>query len=191
MPNTTGQYGALHRAIQQTGYYPELVLDTVQTAIGEEEITSHVVHHEATFDHDELRRHITVMVLTASRLIVGHVDEHTGDGFADRPMATVSTEIINLARIQAVIVSRLISDPAQYRGNLPDEVVITVSWGFVSRVEMEPARCPDPSCEADHGYSGTITNEDFALRFSQAADGEYAVRQALNFAQQLSAVAAR
>lgn len=191
MPNTTGQYGALHRAIQQTGYYPELVLDTVQTAIGEEEITSHVVHHEATFDHDELRRHITVMVLTASRLIVGHVDEHTGDGFADRPMATVSTEIINLARIQAVIVSRLISDPAQYRGNLPDEVVITVSWGFVSRVEMEPARCPDPSCEADHGYSGTITNEDFALRFSQAADGEYAVRQALSFAQQLSAVAAR
>jgi predicted metalloenzyme YecM len=53
-------------------------------------------------------------------------------------------------------------------------------------LELEPAHCGDESCEADHGYLGTITADDFSLRVSQAADGEDAVRQLLSFGRELS-----
>jgi hypothetical protein len=58
-------------------------------------------------------------------------------------------------------------------------------------VELEPAHCGDESCEADHGYLGTITADDLTLRVSEAADGEDAVRQVLQFAASLSDATAR
>ena len=59
---------------------------------------------------------------------------------------------------------------------MPSEVVLSIAWNVLSRVELEPAHCADENCEADHGYSGTITADDLALRVSEAADGEDAVR---------------
>ena len=53
-------------------------------------------------------------------------------------------------------------------------------------LELEPAHCGDENCEAEHGYLGTITADDFSLRVSQAADGEEAVRQLLGFVRALS-----
>ena len=72
------------------------------------------------------------------------------------------------------------------------EVVLTIGWGAVSRIDLEPAGCSDPECEADHGYTGTASNDDLSLRVSEAADGADVVAQALNFAAALSeATAAR
>ena len=48
--------------------------------------------------------------------------------------------------------------------------------------------CGDPGCDADHGYDGTITGDDIALRISADADGEDVLQQALDFATDLSAV---
>jgi hypothetical protein len=56
----------------------------------------------------------------------------------------------------------------------------------LSHVELEPAHCGDENCEADHGYSGTITADDLTMRVSEAADGEDAVRQVLAFAGALA-----
>ena len=47
----------LTRAIQRAGYYPALVADVVRAALGHEEVVSHLVHQETTFDHDVVRRH--------------------------------------------------------------------------------------------------------------------------------------
>jgi Family of unknown function (DUF5998) len=58
-------------------------------------------------------------------------------------------------------------------------------------VELEPAHCGDESCEADHGYLGTITADDLTLRVSEAADGEDAVRQVLKFSTALNDATAR
>jgi hypothetical protein len=58
-------------------------------------------------------------------------------------------------------------------------------------MELEPAHCGDESCEADHGYLGTITADDLTLRVSEAADGADAVRQVLDFAGALSDATAR
>jgi len=64
--------------------------------------------------------------------------------------------------------------------------MLTIGWNVLSHLEIEPAHCGDESCEADHGYLGTITADDFSLRVSQAADGEDAVRQLLSFGRELS-----
>jgi hypothetical protein len=69
--------------------------------------------------------------------------------------------------------------------------VLTVGWGAVRRVDLEPATCGDPDCVADHGYSGTLAAEDFALRISSSADGPEAVAALLDFARSLSAATVR
>jgi hypothetical protein len=57
----------LRHAIDRTGYYPEVVADGVEAAIAGEQVVSFYVHHEPTFERDEVRRHLSVIVLTPSR----------------------------------------------------------------------------------------------------------------------------
>jgi hypothetical protein len=182
----------LRADIERSGYYPELVSDTLDTALAGEPVRSYVVHHEATFDHDELRRHVTVLALTPSRLIVGHTDEHPADETSTVPYATASTEAVRIERIDSVVVTRVAADAAKHRRGAPvREVVLTIGWGAVSRIDLEPASCGDPNCEADHGYTGTASNDDLALRVSEAADGAEVVAQTLTFAAALSEATAQ
>lgn len=177
----------LRAAIERSGYYPALVAEAVETAVGHEPVVSYVVHQETTFDANEVRRHVTVLVLTATRFIVSHTDEQAADGTAPAPYATTSTESVTLSRISSVVLSRVVANPESYTpGTLPREVVLTIGWGAVSRLDLEPANCADPNCEADHGYTGSSTADDLALRVSEAGDGPDTVRQALAFAQALS-----
>ena len=76
-------------------------------------------------------------------------------------------------------------------GTLGREVTLTVGWGTVSRVDLLPATCGDPQCDADHGYDGTITGDDISLRISADAEGEGSLNQAMSFANALSAVVGR
>ncbi|MBU7600334.1 phosphodiesterase [Streptomyces sp. P38-E01] len=177
----------LRAAIERSGYYPALVAEAVETAVGSEPVVSYVVHQETTFDANEVRRHVTVLVLTATRFIVSHTDEQPADGSSAVPYATTSTESVKLSRISSVVLSRVVANPESYTpGTLPREVVLTIGWGAVSRIELEPAACGDPNCEADHGYSGSSTADDLALRVSEAGDGPHTVQQALDFAQALA-----
>ena len=60
--STTGdrdQAARLRDAIHRTGYYPEVVADGVMRAVAGEDVVSFFVHHEPTFDRDEVRRHLT------------------------------------------------------------------------------------------------------------------------------------
>jgi len=182
----------LAQAVEHAGYYPELVCDTVETALAGEAVESWLVHHEATFDRDELRRHVTVLVLTPSRLVAGHTDDHPADESSTVPYATTSTEAVGLDRIRSVVVSRTLAEPARYNpGDVPLDVVVTVGWGAVSRLDLEPATCGDPNCEADHGYTGTSTTDDLSVRVSAEGDGSDAVVQAIEFARALAAVTTR
>lgn len=182
----------LHEDIERSGYYPALVADSLDTALAGEPVQAYVVHHEATFERDELRRHVTVMALTPTRLIVSHTDEHPADENHPVAHATASTEAVRLERVDSVVVSRVVSEPAQHQPGGPlREVVLTIGWGAVSRIELEPASCGDPNCEADHGYTGTSSNDDVALRVSEAADGSEVVQQVLAFAAALSSATTR
>src|SRR5215468_6656141 len=183
----------LRSAIERSGYYPGLVADAVSSALGSEAVVSFFVHHDALFDPAmEVRRHMSVLVLTPTRLIYSHTDENPAEDPSARPQAETSTEAVRFSRISSVAVTRVVSDPASYVPGvtMPSEVVLTIGWNVLSHVELEPAHCGDENCEADHGYSGTITADDLALRVSEAADGEEAVRQVLAFASALGAATA-
>ena len=177
----------LRADIERSGYYPELVSDTLDTALADEAVVSYVVHHEATFDHDELRRHVTVLALTPTRLIVSHVDEHAPDETSTVPYATASTEAVRLQRVDSVVVTRIAAHPERHRQGGPlRELMLTIGWGAVARIELEPATCGDPQCDADHGYTGTSSNDDLSVRISEAADGADVVQRAVQFAAALS-----
>ena len=191
MPNT-GIHEGLRQAIQQAGYYPALVEDALRTALAGEPPLSFIVHHEPHFDRDEIRRHCSVLVLTPTRLVVGHTDEYPSDESHPLPYATTSTEAVPLDRISSVVVSRTVTSPASYNSGDPvREVVLTVGWGAMSRADLEPAGCGDPECEADHGYSGSLTSDDFSLRMSEAAEGARRIEDMLDFARTLSAATVR
>jgi hypothetical protein len=179
----------LRSAIERSGYYPGLVADAVFSALGPETPVSYVVQNDALFDPAmEVRRHMTVLVLTPTRLLYSHTDENPGDEPGARPQAETSTEAVRFSRISSVAVTRVVPDPASYLPGvtMPTEVVLTIGWNVLSHVELEPAHCGDENCEADHGYTGTITADDLTMRVSEAADGEEAIRQVLDFAGALS-----
>lgn len=177
----------LRSAIERSGYYPALVAEAVELAVGTEPITAYLVHQETTFDANEVRRHITVLVLSPSRFIVSHTDEQGADETSPVPYATTSTESVRIGRISSVVVNRVVANPESYRpGTPPREVVLTVGWGAVQRLDLEPAGCSDPDCEADHGYTGSATADDLSLRVSEAGDGPETVVRALDFARALS-----
>lgn len=178
--------GDLRVAIDRTGYYPEVVADAVSGAIAGEQVVSFLVHHEPTFERDEVRRHLTVAVLTPSRLVLAHTDEYAGDDLLPEPYTSTSTEAIALSTVRSVVVTRMVTNPTQGPSS-PAEAVLTIGWGGVGRIDLEPASCTDPECEADHGYTGVLASDDFSLRVSAAADGADAVSRLLAFAESLSA----
>jgi len=188
---------SLTRDIERAGYYPALVVDVVESAVAGGEVVSHLVHQETTFDHDTVRRHITVLALTPTRLVVAHADDHApevGQGEPDdaaaqlTATATATSECVPLSAVRGVMLTHVVAAPATYKpGSLGRELTLTLGWGAVSRVDMIPATCGDPNCEADHGYEGTITTDDIGLRISADADGEAALAQAMVFARTLSA----
>ena len=192
----TDRTDELRTAIEKSGYYPDVVWDAVASAVAGEHVVSHLVHHEPTIDErDEVRRHVTVLVLTPSRLILAHTDEHAPDDLLPAPYTSSSTEAVTLSAIRSVVVNRMVANPETYAGQAvpapgANEAVLTIGWGAVGRIDLEPAGCADPDCEADHGYTGTASTDDISLRVSADADGEEALRRALDFARALSAATA-
>jgi hypothetical protein len=183
----------LRTAIEESGYYPDVVSDAVRAAVAGEHVVSFLVHHEPTIDErDEVRRHVTVLVLTPSRLILAHTDEHAPDDLLPAPYTSSSTEAVTLSAVRSVVVNRMVANPETYAGRTvappgANEAVLTIGWGAVGRIDLEPAGCSDPNCEADHGYTGVVTSDDFSLRVSAAAEGPQAVADLLGFADALSA----
>ena len=207
MGNTTGQIttqrrplpSSLTRDIERAGYYPALVEDVVESAVAGDDVVSHLVHQETTFDQDTVRRHITVLVLTPTRLVVAHADDHAPEHDESEPdlaapqaTATATSECVPLSAVRGVMLTHVVASPATYEpGSLGRELTLTLGWGAVSRIDMVPAVCGDPNCEADHGYEGTVTTDDIGLRVSADADGDSALEQAMAFARALSSAIGR
>ncbi len=193
MPDVTDRSSDLRTAIEASGYYPDVVADAVFASVAGEPVEAHLVHHEPTIDErDEVRRHVTVLVLTSTRLILAHTDEHAPDEVLPAPYTSSTTEAVMLSAVRSVVVSRMVANPETYVGRgVPapgaNEAVLTIGWGAVNRIDLEPAGCADPSCEADHGYTGLVAPDDFSLRVSAAAEGPEAVADLLDFARALSA----
>lgn len=182
---------ALLSDIDASGYYPALVSDVVAAAVGDDTVLSHLVHAETTFDSETVRRHVTVLVLAPHRLVVAHADDHAPS--TDTPaehlgaVATATSETIPLAQVRGVMLAHVVSTPESYRpGSLGREISLKLGWGTVSAIDIMPAQCADPQCDADHGYEGTIGDDDITLRITAEVDGEATLAQAKQFAATLS-----
>lgn len=181
----------LRTAIVAAGYYPALVADVAGAAVAGDEVVSHVVHQETTFDHDSVRRHVTVLVLTADRLVVVHADDHD-EHESDKAVATATSEVVPLNMVRGVMLTHVVPAPEAYQpGSLGRELTLTLGWGAVSRLELMPATCGDPTCEADHGFDGSVASDDISLRISADADGDSALARAMHFATAMSAAIGR
>lgn len=170
----------LREAIVASGYFPEFIEATVARAVAGERIVDSVVHHEATFNHDAIHRHVTVLVLTPTRFIVNHTDDGEGPG----PTQALSTvETVPLRQIRSVSLTHVVTNPERYGndGADPSEVWLSVGWGTMRRLELEPAACEDPTCEADHGYTAADVADDLTVRMSAAADGDGPLQRLVEF----------
>ncbi len=176
--------------LERTGYYPELLADVVVQALAGEPVLDALVHLETTFDADAVRRHVTVLALTPSRLVTAHVDDHDPPETGGSPVAVASSESVPLEDVRSVVVGHRVAAPEHHRpGASPQELTLTAAWGTLSRLDVEPASCGDPECEADHGYTGTLTADDVSLRISADAEGAGAVLAAQRFARALTRAA--
>jgi hypothetical protein len=181
----------LRAEVERAGYYPSLVCDVLDVAVAGEEVQSYLVYPETTFDREEVRRHVTVMVLTPTRLVVAHADDHEPDALSSEAYASASTEAVALHQVRSVVLTHAVTSPERHRpGATPRELTLTIGWGTMTRIDLEPASCADPDCEADHGYTGTAALEDITLRVSADAEGSDAVRAAVAFARAVSAATA-
>ncbi|MCW2811051.1 MAG: hypothetical protein JWP61_1509 [Friedmanniella sp.] len=178
--------------IDACGYFPELVEDAMVIALAEEELLDFVVHHEPTFNHDEIHRHVTVLALTPTRLIVGHTDDQPAEPPLTGTYAASSTESVALGKINTVVLTRVVNQPEAYRTGSRDvnETWLSVGWGAVRRLDLEQATCSDPQCEADHGYTGALVGDDLTVRMSAAADGSDRVARLVRFSSSLQRAAA-
>jgi len=182
---------ALRQDLHRAGYYPELVADVLDVALADEPVVAHLVHPETTFDATEVRRHVTVLVLTPTRLVCAHVDDHPADLEHPSASASATTESVPLGELRSVALTHVVPEPAKHKAGQPAlELTLAIGWGAVSRVDLEPATCGDPSCDADHGFTGSLTPDDVVVRVSAAAEGIDSVRAATAFARVLSAASA-
>ncbi len=183
-PLSSAQGRDLQADINRAGFYPKIVSDVIDEALDGRDPGDHLVHLETHFDHNEVHRHITVLVLAQDVLLVAHVDDQQLDDKGKEIMAQISTELVQLSKVTTVATSYVYHQPQNYRSGDPvKELTLGIAWAGAQRIDLAPAGCPDPECDADHGYTGTSQQEDLVLRVSAEADGAPALTAARNFAK--------
>ena len=71
------------------------------------------------------------------------------------------------------MVTHVVPTPERYRaGRLGKELTLTIGWGAVARIDLEPATCGDPECDADHGFTGTLTGDDLVPADQRGRGGQ-------------------
>src|SRR5918993_3863089 len=117
----------VYAEISRSGYYPDIVADGLRDAVADEAILAYVLHHEPTFDRDEIRRHMTVLALTPTRVVLAHTDEHPPDDLLPHPYTSTTSEAVAVGQVRSVVVTRMVSASA----NQLEEAVLTIGWGAV------------------------------------------------------------
>ena len=146
--------------IERSGFYPRAVERALRRALGAGEPLATLCQVDTGFDRGSVFRHLTVASLTERAIVQLHVDEMDGGS------ATIATAV------------HRVTDIAGYSTM---EMTIALDLKGARRLDVEPARCDDPNCMADHGYTGTSYPDDMTFRVSAAADGQDALDEAVEF----------
>src|SRR5699024_2430008 len=181
---TTALPSDLLEDLETAGYFPQTAARSLERLLRTARPVAHLVRPETTFDGPEVRRHLTVVVLTDTHLLVTHLDDAPADAL--NPSQVLSTtERIRLRSIPATGLAQVLDTDGQRSPGTDPKIDPGISWSGSRRVDLERAVCEDPNCQIDHGYTGTIAPSDLALRVSALADGTAAVDAALDFHDRL------
>src|SRR6478735_9237424 len=107
----------LEQAVATAGYYPALAASVLRTAIGSESVRAHFVHTETTFDAQEVRRHMTVLVVTDRRLLRMHIDDGAGHQDHSLHEASATVESATLSSIQNMALTHVVHHPEDFTEN--------------------------------------------------------------------------
>ncbi|MDR1635471.1 MAG: DUF5998 family protein [Bifidobacteriaceae bacterium] len=185
------QHPALVAELERVGYFPRIVADALEIALAGEKPQAFYVHPDVAFGVGTIGQHLTVVLLTPSRLISAHADDHAADELTPAAVAA-STEAVPLRKIETVTLTHITGEPSEHLpGDTPEVVRLAVKWGSSQLLELEPAGCGDPECLADHGYSGSVTGEDMGLQVAADVNGQDLAAKLIEFARQLYAATAR
>ena len=102
------------------------------------------------------------------------------------PLCQVATGFDRVGDIAGYSTMEVYTDPENASGL--SEMTIALDLKGARRLELEPARCDDPNCMADHGLTGTSFPDDMTFRISAAADGQDALDEAAVFVDHLAAL---
>lgn len=181
---TTALPADLLKDLETAGYFPQTAAHSLERLLRNDRAVAHLVRPETTFDGPEVRRHLTVVALTARHLLITHLDDDPADAL--NPSQVVSTtERVALRRIISTGLSQVFDTDGQIVPGREAEITLGITWNGSRRVDLERAVCEDPNCQIDHGYTGTLAPSDLALRVSALADGDEAVTTALRFHAEL------
>lgn len=170
--------------LDRAGYFPQTAAACLTRSLRDAPVAAHLVRPETTFDGDEVRRHLTVLALTARHLIVSHLDDEGADDL-NPSQVVVTTERVLLRRVHTVGLSQVFDSDGKKVHGSEAEVTLGLGWGGTQRIDIDRAWCDDPQCQAEHGWTGAVAPSDIALRVSALADGPSAVAEAMAFHEQL------
>lgn len=170
--------------LDAAGYFPQTAASSIARALRSATPIAHLVRAETTFDGPEVRRHLTVLVLTRTHLLITHLDDDQADAL-NPSQVVASCERVRLDRLHTTGLSQVFDTEGAAVPGVEAEVTLALTWGGSRRLDLERAWCEDPDCQADHGYTGALSPGDLALRVSALADGTGAVQAALRFHDEL------
>ncbi|MCL2803841.1 MAG: DUF5998 family protein [Micrococcales bacterium] len=174
----------IRQELDKVGYFPDLVEGMIDLALACEQPTSFLVVPESTLGEGTIGWHVTFLAITPTRLVVVHIDD--ADLVDGKTTAASTSTAAKLESIKQVRVSQMIDNPAEYSGPDHDRLLtVSVSWGMATSIEVEPAGCADPGCEADHGWQGTASTEDAGFTVSTDVNGPELVVAAMEFTRRL------
>ena len=104
--------------------------------------------------------------------IIAHADDYTDDPSGPwgrrRRDDRVDPRMVRGVMLTHVVPDPATTVPAPRQRSDPHRRVVGAT---INRVDLLPATCGDPDCDADHGFEGTIASDDLVLRISADADG--------------------
>lgn len=159
--------------IERSGFYPRVVERALRRALGDGEPLATLCQVDTGFDRGSVFRHLTVVSLTGDAIVQLHVDE------MDVNSANIATAVHRARDIAGYSTMEVFTDPENAQGL--SEMTIALDLKGARRLELEPARCDDANCVADHGLTGSLYPDDMTFRISAAADGQDALDEALAF----------
>ena len=171
---------AMTRAVLDAGYFPQTAMTSLQRSVRHAEVIAYLVRPETSFDGSEVRRHLTILALTSKHLHITHLDDDPADAL-NPSQVVATTDRVSLRRLRVTGLTQVHDTDGQRVRPAEAEVTLGMSWGGTRRIDLERGVCSDPECPADHGWSGSSTPADLALRVSALADGERAVEEAIAF----------